>query len=311
MTRPVATLGVFDGVHRGHAAMLSETAAWAREIGGTSVAITFNRHPEAILRAHPPRALTSLEHRLNLIEKTGIDVAIVLHFDERLARMTAEDFVKEILVDRVQAAGVVFGYNARFGYQAKGDTALLRDLGKKYGFEVRVPEPFLATGAPVSSTRVRNLIMRGELAEAAELLGRPVTLRGTVVHGDKRGATLGFPTANLNLHHEVTPPDGVYIARVRVDDKTRWGLVNIGFRPTFQRGGQAPRRTVEVYIEGYEGGGLYGRVMEVEVARYLRAERRFESSAALVEQMERDRRMLDAYRREKEAKRLDAEGECR
>jgi riboflavin kinase/FMN adenylyltransferase len=295
--RAIATLGVFDGVHRGHQAVLAETVRWAREAGGTSVVITFDRHPEAVLRKILVSSITSLEHRLSLIEKIGIDAAVILHFDQAMADMEPEDFARVVLVERLGVRGVLLGFNSRFGKGARGDAALLEGIGKRLGFEVRTAKPLLVDGAPVSSTLVRTLITKGELAKAAEFLGRPVSLLGTVVHGEHRGRRLGFPTANLNLHHEVTPPSGVYVCRVLVEGQKRWGLVNIGVRPTFHKDGEAARKTVEVYVDDYDAGEeLYGRTIEVEIAAFVRHERRFDSPEALVTQMEKDRRFLRTFR---------------
>lgn len=292
--RPVATLGVFDGVHKGHLAILSETVDWARAIKGTSVVITFNRHPDTVVAARPPEDITSLEHRLNLIERAGVDVTLVLHFGRETADMEAADFARTVLVERLSVAGVVMGYNARFGKGAAGDAGLLSRMGQEHAFEVRTVKPLLVDGAPISSTRIRTLIKSGELEGAAALLGRPVSLRGKVVHGDKRGRELGFPTANLNLHHELTPPAGVYVGRVMVGTEALWGLVNIGFRPTFYSE-SAAQKSVEVYIDGYEGR-LYGETVEVELVRYLRPEVKFSSAEALTLQMEQDRRCLESFR---------------
>ena len=295
--RAVATLGVFDGVHRGHQAVLAETVAWARRINGTAVAITFDRHPDTVVRATPPATITSLEHRLLLIEKLAVDVVVVLHFDESLRGMEPEDFAREVFVERLGAAGVVLGFSSRFGKGARGNSALLAKVGKRCGFEVRATEPCLVAGLVVSSTLIRSLITRGELTQASELLGRPVSILGTVMHGDKRGKALGFPTANLNLHHEVTPPAGVYISRVLFDGRALWGLVNIGYRPTFLGQGEPPKKTIEVYIDEYDAGeGLYARAIEAQIVRFLRSERRFESAEALTLQMEKDRRMLRTFK---------------
>jgi riboflavin kinase / FMN adenylyltransferase len=293
--RPVATLGVFDGVHRGHLLILQETTNWARSISGTSMVITFDRHPDAVVRALPEENITSLEHRLDLIEKAGVDAALVLHFGEALAAMEAEDFVKSVLVEAAGVAGIVLGFNARFGRHARGDVKLLERMGAECGFQVKTAGPLIVDGSPVSSTRIRTLIRSGRLDDATRLLGRGVSLRGTVVHGAHRGRALGFPTANLNLHHEVTPPSGVYIGKVRVDDDELWGLVNIGTRPTFCE--EEHKKTVEVYIDRFEGS-LYGKTVEVELMRYLRAETRFVSADALTIQMEKDKRILEAFRRE-------------
>jgi len=293
--RPVATLGVFDGVHRGHLLILQETVGWARSISGTSMAITFDRHPDTVIRALPEENITSLEHRLDLLEKAGIDVTLVLHFGEELAAMEAEDFVRSILLDAAGISGIVLGFNARFGRQARGDVQLLERMGREHGFEVRTAGPLVVDGSPVSSTRIRMLIRSGKLEEASRLLGRAVSLRGTVIHGAHRGRTLGFPTANLNLHHEVTPPSGVYIGKVRFDGEALWGLVNIGTRPTFCE--EEQKKTVEVYVDQFDGS-LYGRTVEVELLRYLRTELRFASPEALTIHMEKDKRILEAFRRE-------------
>lgn len=295
--RPVATLGVFDGVHLGHQAILARTASWARQERGTPCVLTFDRHPETVIRNQPSAAITSLEHRLALMENAGVAVAFVLHFDAALAAVSAEDFVRDILVERLGISGILLGYNARFGRNALGDFDLLVRLAPRYGFEARRADAYLVEGTPVSSTRIRNLITAGDLEQAARLLDRPVSLTGTVTHGDHRGRKLGFPTANLNLHHEVTPPTGVYVCRARIEGRSCWGLVNIGFRPTFQNLGSERRLTVEVYIDGLSpDASLYGVTVEIEIVRHVRGERKFESSEALVEQMEKDRRLLHALR---------------
>jgi len=307
--RPAATIGVFDGVHLGHRKVLDETVRLAAETGGTSLVVTFDRHPAEVVGRRPPGMLTSLEHRLHLLEKEGIGACLVLHFDRRLAAMEAEEFTCEILVGVLGTEHLVLGYNCRIGRGARGDAELLSRLGEEHGFDVHTVGPREIDGAPVSSTRIRKLVVAGRLSRAARLLGRRFSLRGSVVHGSKRGAGLGFPTANLNLHHEVTPPSGVYISRVRLDGgagepaapeepgKSYWGLTNVGCRPTFSpgRGRPAAGECVEVYIEGLETGPLYGRTLEVEIVRFLRPEVRFHSRDALVAQMEKDRRLLLNY----------------
>ncbi len=297
---PVATIGVFDGVHTGHRKILSATAEWAREIDGTAIAITFDRHPERILKGNPPESITSLEHKLHLIADTDIDVCVVLHFDQNMAQMRAERFVREILVEALAVKAVVLGHNARFGSGGTGDADLLARLGAKYGFCVRTVSPLEIDGAPVSSTRIRRLIESGELDAAARLLGRPFTLRGTVVHGAKRGRDLAFPTANLNLHHEATPPSGVYIARASLRRRKYWALANIGTRPTFSSC-RTGNKHVEVHLEDYEGAECYGETMEVKLVRLLRGEEQFESPEVLVAQIRRDMRSLEAFRREIES----------
>lgn len=293
--RGIATIGVFDGVHRGHATVLTETTGWAREVGGTSLVITFDRHPSRVVAGKPPESITSLEHRLHLIEAAGVDVCLVLHFDRELASMDAESFARGVLVETLGVEGLVMGYNCRFGRGGEGDGELAGRLGREMGFAVRAVGPLVVGGAAVSSTRIRGLIEAGDVDGAAELLGRPVSLLGTVVHGDSRGRDLGFPTANLNLHHEVTPPGGVYVCGALVDGEEYAALANIGFRPTFTEKGQEGRKVVEVYLEGYAGGEFYGRTVEVSIVRFLRGEIRFGSAEALVRQMKEDRRALERF----------------
>ncbi|MCD6405966.1 MAG: riboflavin biosynthesis protein RibF [Planctomycetes bacterium] len=294
LNSPIATIGVFDGVHRGHQTVLAETLQWARQTAGTSIVITFDRHPETLLKGSPPDSITSLEHKLHLVSQTGIDVCLVLHFDRELVDMEAEDFAQQVLVEALGTSGVVLGYNCRFGRGGRGNARLLGELGGRLGFDVRTVAPLVIDGAPVSSTRIRGLIEAGDLEKASVLLGRPVTLRGTIVHGTGRGRKLGFPTANLNLHHEATPPAGVYICRALAEGETLWGLVNIGVNPTFAEKGRKQRKCVEVYIDGYSGTSLYGRTVEVEMAQYLRPEAAFDSPEALAAQIEKDRQVLQA-----------------
>ena len=291
----IATIGVFDGVPLGHKAVLSETKRWADGIAGTAVVITFDRHPERVLSGKSPDSITSLEHRLRLISETDIDACVVLHFDRALAASEADDFARSVFVETLAVKGIVLGYNFRFGRGGAGTPELLVQLGDKLGFEVRTVGPLVVDDAPVSSTRIRRLIEAGDLEAAARLLGRPFTLRGTVVHGDKRGTKLGFPTANLNLHHEATPPRGVYICRAVFDGERCWGLVNVGVRPTFGAAGVQPRTQVEVYLDCYSGTSLYGATLEVEPVMFLRAEQRFDSAEALAAQMEQDRRILRTF----------------
>lgn len=291
----VATLGVFDGVHLGHKAVLGDTARWADGIGGTAAVVTFDRHPERVIAGRSPDSITSLEHRLHLISQTNIDVCVVLHFDRALAATEPADFARSVFVEALGVTGVVLGYNCRFGRGGSGTPELLSALGEKRGFEVRTVAPLMVDDAPVSSTRIRRLIESGDLEPAARLLGRPFALRGTVVHGDKRGEKLGFPTANLNLHHEATPPRGVYICRAVFDGAHHWGLVNVGVRPTFSAGPAQARTHVEVYLDAYSGADLYGATLEVEPLKFLRAERRFDSAEALAAQMEQDRRILRTF----------------
>lgn len=283
---PVVTLGVFDGVHIGHQKVLRETVAWARRMDGEAVVVTFDRHPESVISSKGPLMITSLRHRLILFESFDIDVCLVLKFDVALAAMSAPDFVREIIHNWLQARGLVWGFDCRFGKGAQGDLRLLESLAPTYNFQVCSVEPVVLDGRVVKSTAIREAIIRGELQFASRMLGRPYSLLGTVVHGDHRGRTLGFPTANLDSHHEVRPPRGIYSCRVTLGSQTYRALTSLGVRPTFAHMG-APREIVEVHIIGFEGD-LYGQDLDVRFVRRLRDERKFPSPQALVEQIKRD-----------------------
>ncbi len=288
---PAVTLGVFDGVHEGHRAILRALADAAARTGGETVVVTFDRHPRAVIAGEAPPAITSLEHRLVLFERAGLDATVVLRFDEALAARSADEFLSEILVGKIGARAIVLGADSHFGRGRQGNIAFLRERAARSGFEL-VAVPLLAAGeaAPtVSSTAIRAAVREGRLDDAARMLGRPVSVLGRVQRGDGRGRTIGFPTANLSLHHELTPPRGVYVARLEIDGVRYRALVNIGVRPTFKDGQPGPlQELTEVHLLGFDGP-LYGRVLEVEILARLRDERRFPSADALVAQIRADR----------------------
>jgi riboflavin kinase/FMN adenylyltransferase len=288
------TLGVFDGVHIGHQKVLRDLVAWARSTDGEGVVVTFDRHPESVIRHQGPLMITSLRHRLVLFESLGVDVCIVLKFDAALAAMPAETFVREIIHGWVKARGVIWGFDCRFGRGAEGDLRLLERLAPECGFQVCSVEPVKVGGVVVKSTEIREAILRGDLRTAGQMLGRPFSLLGTVVHGDHRGRTLGFPTANLDLHHEARPPRGVYSSRVALDGRDYRAITCVGLRPTFE--GRTPlREVVETHVLDFDRD-LYGRDIEVRFVGRLRDERKFPSADVLIEQMKRDRDQVLAER---------------
>jgi riboflavin kinase/FMN adenylyltransferase len=273
----VVSIGVFDGVHLGHQAILAANRRRAVELGAASTVVTFRRHPKRVLLGRAPRMLTSLEHRLELFRRAGVDHTLVLTFDEELKNLAAEDFVSRYLVEGLDARAFVLGFDSKFGRDRRGTPELLSSLG----FDVQVVEKVLVDERGVSSTVLREAVELGELERARAMLGRPVSILGTVVHGDARGRELGFPTANLDLHHELHPPPGVWAGTARVLDRegapsrSHPAVANIGFRPTI--GGEAPERPlVEVHLLDFEGD-LYGRQVELIFAAKLRGERRFGS----------------------------------
>jgi riboflavin kinase/FMN adenylyltransferase len=283
--RPSAVaLGVFDGVHLGHRAILGAAVAHARAAGSPALACTFEPHPMEVLQPdRAPLPITTLDERLDLIAACGIDGAVVLEFTRELAAVEPEAFVKDVLVDRLAARQVVVGFNHRFGRGARGDATLLRDLGSRLGFSVEVIEPLTVDGVPVSSTAIRAALGRGDLDAAARMLGRPYTLPGKVVAGAGRGRTLGFPTANIAPDRPVLVAAGVYACTVEVGGQRRQAVVNVGVRPTFGEEVLA----VEAYLFDFSGD-LYGQTIRLAFVSRVREERRFVSVDALRAQIADD-----------------------
>lgn len=287
---PVAlTMGVFDGVHRGHQLLLETTRATARENDVASAALVFEPHPEEVLHPgrHVPR-LAPLGENLRRIAAAGIDHAIPIRFDDALRSLAPEAFLA--LLDRAMPLrGLVMTTSSAFGRGRSGTPDRMRALGTERGFEVRVVEPLQVDGKAVSSSRVRAAILAGDLPDATQLLGHDALLLGRVVHGDGRGRELGFPTANLTFDYRpVLPPLGIYLGLVEVPDRNvgpgHPALVSIGVRPTFH---SAAGVLVEVYLLDWSGD-LYGTSLRVELIMRLREERRFDDVDQLVAQMRRD-----------------------
>lgn len=287
--RAAVALGNFDGVHRGHQALVAAAVARARETGGAPVVLTFEPHPARVLRPEAaPEALTTLAQKEELVASLGVRRLVALEFDLRLAALEPEAFVREVLAAMLGARHVVVGESFRFGRARRGDARTLEDLGGQHGFDVQVVKPVLHGGRPISSSRVRELLRAGEVRDAAELLGRPYALDGVVVHGEGRGRTLGIPTANLETQDQLLPARGVYAARALVRG-TDWhtAVVNVGERPTFGGSGLV----VEAHLVDYRGD-LYGAGLRLALLARLRGEQRFESPQALVERIHADVRAV-------------------
>jgi len=288
----VVTLGNFDGVHRGHRAVLASVIEQARERGAQAVAVTFDPHPVAVLRPdQAPRTITPLGLRLDLLEGTGLDAVLVQEFTAELAGWTPERYVEEVFVEALGATAVVVGEDTRFGVRNSGDVSTLRTLGEKHGFDVVVLKD-LGGDTRWSSSQVRELVATGDVASAAEILGRPHRISGTVVHGDHRGRELGYPTANLSQEMGgLVPADGVYAGwLLRLDlpgedtDRVLPAAVSIGTNPTFD----GHQRRVEAYALDRTDLDLYGEQVGVELVERLRPTERFDSVEELLEQMARD-----------------------
>lgn len=301
----VVTVGNFDGVHRGHASVLTRMVADARAVGARSVAVTFTPHPQQVHRPdEAPPLLTGDADRLELLERTGLDAVLLLTYTLEFAQQTAEEFVRTYLVDGLRARTVVVGRDVRFGRGNAGDLATMVELGERFGFAVEViedvaPDPAEhpdALSDPLtrrwSSTWVRELLVAGDVRQAARVLGRPHRVRGTVVHGDKRGRDLGFPTANLSPDATgMVPADGVYAGWLRrpalpagAPDAVLPAAVSIGTNPTFA----GAQRRVEAYVLDRTDLDLYGEEVVLELVERLRPTLRFDSVDALVERMHED-----------------------
>jgi riboflavin kinase/FMN adenylyltransferase len=286
----VLALGTFDGVHAGHRAVIGRAVELARERGLASAVVTFDRHPLSVIDpARVPRLLTSNEEKTRLIEELGPDELVLLPFDERLAALSPAEFCQGLLAGALEARVVVVGENFSFGAGGAGDAAQLRACGAANGYEVQVCSLVTEHGTAISSTRIRRLLHDGELEEVREILGRPPSATGVVVHGDKRGRTLGVPTANVDVEAgTIFPGRGVYAARAFVDGAWYRAAVNIGHNPTFQSREEATTHvTVEAFLLDFDGD-IYEREIRLDFLHRIREERRFENVPALVAQMRLD-----------------------
>ncbi|MCL2393304.1 MAG: bifunctional riboflavin kinase/FAD synthetase [Acidimicrobiaceae bacterium] len=296
----VATIGAFDGVHLGHRRVIAQVRRLAAERRVPSAVVTFDRHPASVVRPESaPGLLTDLDQKLDLLAETGVDYAVVIHFDQERAHESAEDFVATVLVGFLHVRAVIVGTDFHFGHKRAGNVALLEKLGTAEppagrggtGFEVIGVDLFDELGRSgaeaVSSTRIRRLLHEGDVTAAAGLLGRFHQVRGVVVHGDRRGGSLGFPTANVAFPADiVVPADGVYAGwYAHPDGVARPAALSVGGRPTFYEEADAP--LLEAYLLDFEGD-LYGEEARVSFVERLRAQLRFESAGELVEQMARD-----------------------
>jgi riboflavin kinase/FMN adenylyltransferase len=283
----VVTVGSFDGVHRGHLAVLEEIARRAKATGRRSLLVTFEPHPmEVVNPGAAPLRLTAPVERLEVLAQTALDSVAILRFDAALRGRDPETFVRDVLLERFAVRELVIGEDHGFGRGRAGDVAMLRALGARLGFSVDVVPPVLdAGGEAVSSTRIRQAVGAGDLSAAGRLLGRPYTMTAEVVPGAGRGRTIGVPTANLRVpHRKQLPPDGVYAVRVEWAGGRAGGMLNQGARPTVGDAG----RTAEVHLFGV-GADLYGRQVRLEWVARLRDIRRFETLEALRTQLEQDR----------------------
>lgn len=286
--RPVVTLGVFDGVHRGHLALVEAVVAWAAEVAGSAWLVTFGEHPDGVVAGNAPLAICSLDRRLALVEAAGIEHCWILPFDESMRRIEARDFVNELLVGRLGMAGIALGEEARFGYGGVGSLDLLHELANEGAFGVRCVPDVVWNGQRISSTGIREAVADGRVDDAATMLGRPFATSALVETGDGRGRTIGIPTANLAGPFGLVPREGVYLCRAVTDLGEHYAMTNVGRRPTFDGGSPGPERlTIEAHLLDFEGD-LVGHDVELLWLERVRDEERFADAEALVGRIRED-----------------------
>jgi riboflavin kinase/FMN adenylyltransferase len=287
---PVVTLGNFDGVHLGHQLIFQRVEEEASKIHGEGLVITFEPHPLKVLA--PEKflpLLTPFRKKMILIEKSGIETVLCIDFSLAFSELTPFEFIKNILVEKIKVKKVIIGYNYHFGKGQRGDVQTLKEVGKVFDFEVEVVEPLKVGQTIVSSSKIRGLIQRGEVEEASILLGRDYPIIGKVVEGAKRGQTLGFPTANLEISDELYPKTGVYAVEVIWHQQRFNGLANVGLNPTFlpEQTRKGKPISFEVYILNFNRD-IYGEEIQVDFKRRIRDEVRFESPTHLINQIQKD-----------------------
>lgn len=292
ITAPVVTMGSFDGVHKGHVQVIGNLKQVAAELGGESVIISFEPHPREVL--YPlekrPGILTTLEEKIGILKAHGVDHLIILPFTEELANLSYSDFVKRILVDRLGIKGLVVGYDHRFGKNREGSFEVLKAIAGEYRFYLEQEQAYEENEVNISSTKIRTALELGNIALVREFLGYDYPISGKVVHGDKIGRTIGFPTANLQLEDErkLLPASGVYAVQVSVDGVMYGGMLNIGVRPTVSRSGIV---RLEVNIFDFHSE-IYDKTISVFLLARVRGERKFNDVAELSTQLETDKQVV-------------------
>ncbi len=291
--KTILTLGTFDGVHIGHKKILEKVIQNAVDNNYESLVLTFFPHPRMILQERSEiKLLNTISEKINLLEQLGIENLVIHPFDESFSRLTAEDFVKTVLVEQFKIQKIIIGYDHRFGRNRTANITNLIEFGKKYNFEVEQISAQEINAISVSSTKIRTAIQEGDMQLANDYLGYQYLLTGTVIHGKQLGRTIGFPTANLSIEedYKLIPQKGVYIVSSHIDHKTVYGIMNIGLNPTV--GGE--QLAVEVHYLDFESD-LYKQTITVSILKRIRGEEKFDSITALKEQIEKDKTKALSY----------------
>ena len=292
LKKTAIALGIFDGLHRGHQLLIKSMVTEARKLKAKATVITFFPHPAHVFRPGIQFPyLMSLQQRVEALKSLGVDIVIVIPFNKRFAQVSPGDFVGKILVGQLGAKSVFVGENFRFGKDRSGDVILLKELSAKYGYRMHAVKTLKQGKEPISSGRLRRIIPEGDLKQAKQLLGRPVSAWGKVVKGASRGKALGYPTANVHYEQDVLPPHGVYAVRVIWKKRSYYGMANLGIRPSFKDKEQNPKTHLEVHIFDFNHN-LYGQDILVEFFKKIRDEKKFPSKELLVLQIQRDEKRV-------------------
>jgi riboflavin kinase/FMN adenylyltransferase len=290
LVAPVVTLGIFDGVHRGHMALLDCLVSRAREENGESVVITFSPHPRLVLENNNSNLffLTTIEEKKKLLENANVDHLIIIEFDNQFSKISACDFIKDILLEKIGAKHLIIGYNHHFGRKGEGDFNTIKECSEALGFRVEQVQRYHTEEGTISSSSIREALSKGKLDDANNWLGYSYSVSGTVIEGRKIGRSIGFPTANIkpDSQHKLVPCNGVYAVEVKLDEKVYPGMLSIGSNPTVNT--DAGFRSIEVHIFNFDKD-IYGERISVIFRKRLRDEKKFDNIEQLTEQMEHDK----------------------
>lgn len=285
--KSVITLGTFDGLHLGHQQIVNEVIRKSHQIDGRNFLLTFEPHPRKVISgSNNVKLLTTLDEKIEILEKLGLENLFVINFTKEFSRQSPEDFVKKYLVEGIGMKEIVIGYDHHFGKERDGNSELLQKLGKEFNFSATIIPEFSSDGETVSSTKIRNALLTGDVAAAAKMLGRLYSFKGVIVRGDGRGRKLGFPTANISVEDQdkLIPAKGIYAAECMVENEKHFGLLSLGSRPTFHEDGDV---IPEFYIFDFDKD-IYDQVMQVNLVEKIRDEEKFNSVDELIIQMKKD-----------------------